>query len=156
MMDKLEVIPNNARPPSPIAAEQNHRNETCVETPVGVVNREFSHNEEELNSELDDEDSSSAKPAHQPMEITRPSSTTATSTSSTLKLCNSDDTCLLTPLQLGFVSVLLLIQFYCLFVHGLFGFMSRLEFLPLLLTSVGCAVGVVWSWLAFYHQVVFS
>ena len=113
-------------------------------------------NEEELNSELDDEDSSSAKPAHQPTEITRPSSTTATSTSSTLKLCNSDDTCLLTPLGLGFVSVLLLIQFYCLFVHGLFGFMSRLEFLPLLLTSVGCAVGVVWSWLAFYHQVVFS
>ena len=107
------------------------------------------HNEEELHSDLDDEDST-VKSAQQQVKGTKPSS---------LKLCSSSgdsNTSFLSPLQLFFVCFLLIIQFYCLFVHSLFGFLSRLEFLPLLLTSVSCAIGVVWSWLAFYHQVVFS
>ena len=106
------------------------------------------HNEE-LNSDLDDDDSS-AKTTQRPPKGTKPSS---------LKLCSSSGdskTAFLSSLQFLFVCFLLIIQFYCLFVHSLFGFLSRLEFLPLLLTSVSCAVGVVWSWLVFYHQVVFS
>ena len=110
------------------------------------------HNEEELNSDLDDDDSS-IKAAKQP-------SKKRAKPSSLLKLCTSsvgnNKNTFLSPLQLLFACILLLIQFHCLFVHGLFGFLSRLEFLPLLLTSVSCAVGVVWSWLLFYHQVVFS
>ena len=109
------------------------------------------HNEEELHSDLDD-DNSSVKATQRPPKGTKPSS-------SSLNLCSSNvdsETAFLSPLQLLFVCILLLIQFYCLFVHGLFGFLSRLEFLPLLLTSVSCAVGVVWSWFVFYHQVVFS
>ena len=107
------------------------------------------HNEEGLHSDVDDDDSS-IKPAQPPAKVTKPSSS--------LKLCSSgnNDSAFLTPLQLLFICVLLLIQLYCLFVHSLFVFLSRLEFLPLLLTSVSCAVGVVWSWLVFYHQVVFS
>lgn len=118
------------------------------------------HNEEEeLHSDLDDDDGgSSLKTTSRPAKgSNKPSS----SSSSSLKLCSSNGgadsgIASLSPLQLLFVCILLLIQFYCLFVHGLFGFLSRLEFLPLLLTSVSCAVGVVWSWLLYYHQVVFS
>ena len=108
------------------------------------------HNEEELHSDLDDDDLS-VKATQRPPKGTKPSSS--------LNLCSSSvdsKTAFLSSLQLLFVCFLLLIQFYCLFMHGLFGCLSRLEFLPLLLTSVSCAVGVVWSWLVFYHQVVFS
>ena len=117
------------------------------------------HNEEEeLHSDLDDDNGgSSLKTTSRPAK----GSNKPSSSSSSLKLCSSSGgadsrIASLSPLQLLFVCILLLIQFYCLFVHGLFGFLSRLEFLPLLLTSVSCAVGVVWSWLLFYHQVVFS
>jgi hypothetical protein len=116
------------------------------------------HNEEELHSDLDDDDGggSSVKTT------ARPAKGSNKPSSSSLKLCSSSGgdadsrIAFLSPPQLLFLCILLLIQFYCLFVHGLFGFLSRLEFLPLLLTSVSCAVGVVWSWLLFYHQVVFS
>lgn len=115
------------------------------------------HNEEEeLHSDLDDDDRGSSVKT-----TSRPAKGTNKPSSSSLKLCSNSDgvdsrIAFLSPLQLLFVCILLLIQFYCLFVHGLFGFLSRLEFLPLLLTSVSCAVGVVWSWLLFYHQIVFS
>ena len=51
-----------------------------------------------------------------------------------------------------YVILLLLVQVYCLFVHGSFGFLAGLEFFPLLLTSVSCAVGIIWSWLLCYHE----
>ena len=44
------------------------------------------------------------------------------------------------------VAVLVLIQVYCICFHGLFGFLSNFAFLPLLLTSVSCAIVVVWTW----------
>lgn len=110
------------------------------------------HGEEELHSEVDEDDIPVKNLlAQRPTTTTKVSSLT---TRSSLKICSGMSS--LTPSQLLFVCVLLTIQFYCLFVHGLFGFLSRLEFLPLLLTSVSCAIGVVWSWLLFYHQVLFS
>ena len=102
--------------------------------------------DEELHSEVD-EDDSFAKNV-----LTQLPTTPFHSLPST-KLCGSH--ACLSPLQLVFVALLLLIQVYCLFVHGLFGFLIHLEFLPLLLTSVSCALGVVWSWLLFYHQILF-
>ena len=108
--------------------------------------------EEELHSEVDDEDVSFNKNLPTQQSTTKVPSL---NTPSSLELCGDGPTCL-TRLQLLFLCVLLLIQFYCLFVHGLFGFLSRLEFLPLLLTSVSCAVGIVWSWMLFYHKILFS
>ena len=52
---------------------------------------------------------------------------------------------LLSRAQTGYVAVLLLVQVYCEFLHS-FGPLRRFQFLPLLLTSVSCAVAVVWSW----------
>lgn len=53
---------------------------------------------------------------------------------------------LLSRLESLYLLFLLLVQFYCLFLHGLGGFLARYEFLPLMLTSLSCSVGVVWSW----------
>lgn len=60
--------------------------------------------------------------------------------------------CTLSPFQLLYIVVLVLVQVYCTFLHGGLGFLKRYEFLPLLMTSVSCAVGVVWSWLLCYHD----
>lgn len=108
-------------------------------------------NEEELHSDVDEEDSLKHLLPRQ-----RSKGPSPTRKSSSLTLCSHTSCNWMTPLQLSFMCILLLIQFYCLFVHGLFGFLSWLEFLPLLLTSVSCAVGVSWSWLLFYHEVLFS
>lgn len=45
---------------------------------------------------------------------------------------------------------LLVLEFYCTAVHPLTVLATKLPFLPLMLTSVYCAVGVVWAWLLFY------
>lgn len=53
-----------------------------------------------------------------------------------------------------YMSLLLLLQVYCIFLHG-FGPLKRLEFLPLLLTSVTCAGAIIFSWghfLCLYFQ----
>jgi alpha-1,3-glucosyltransferase len=42
------------------------------------------------------------------------------------------------------------LEAYCMFVHSYFGLADKLPFLPLMLTSVYCAVGVVYCWLKFY------
>ncbi len=57
-----------------------------------------------------------------------------------------------TSLENGYLLLLMVLQFYCVFIHGTGGFLGHLEFLPLLLTSVSCAVGVVWSWILSYYQ----
>lgn len=59
---------------------------------------------------------------------------------------------ILSPLQSAYITVILLIQVYCTFVHGVNGFLARYEFLPLLLTSVSCSMGVLWSWLSCYRD----
>lgn len=51
----------------------------------------------------------------------------------------------LSRFQAIYIVFVLLVQVYCVFVHG-FGPLKRLEFLPLLLTSVSCAVAVFSSW----------
>jgi alpha-1,3-glucosyltransferase len=49
---------------------------------------------------------------------------------------------------------LILLEIYNLFIHTAFGLAVKFPFLPLLLTSVYCAVGILWSWLLFYHSVL--
>lgn len=110
------------------------------------------HADDEFNSEVDEQDTPVKNLPTQHLAVTTKVSSLTTPPS--LKLCSGAE--FLTPPQLLFICALLVIQFYCLFVHGLFSFLSRLEFLPLLLTSVSCAVGVVWSWLLFYHEFLFS
>ena len=51
---------------------------------------------------------------------------------------------------------LLALQFYCVAVYPWLGVATKLPFLPLLLTSVFCAVGVIWSWLLFYKDTLRS
>lgn len=47
--------------------------------------------------------------------------------------------------QTSFLAALFLVQGYCELLHGI-GPLRRFEFLPLLLTSVSCAVAIVYSW----------
>ncbi len=69
--------------------------------------------------------------------------------------CVSNETWL-SKIELVYVVFLLVIQVYCIGVHGLLPFTKHLEFFPLLLTSVSCAVGIVWTWLQFYTHVLFN
>lgn len=52
--------------------------------------------------------------------------------------------------ELAYLAGCILVQIYCLFLHGAGGFLSHLEFLPLLLTSITCALGVIWTWFLTY------
>lgn len=55
---------------------------------------------------------------------------------------------LLGPLQRLYLWGFLPLELYCSWLHGLtLGRAGRLPFVPLMLTSVYCAVGVVWVWL---------
>ena len=49
---------------------------------------------------------------------------------------------------------LILLEIYNLLIHNALGFSVKFPFLPLLLTSVYCAVGIMWSWLLFYYSVL--
>lgn len=63
---------------------------------------------------------------------------------------------LLTIIDKLYLAFLAIVQVYCCFLHDLFGIQSRLEFLPLLLTSVSSAIGVIYSWTLFYFTVLTS
>jgi alpha-1,3-glucosyltransferase len=54
------------------------------------------------------------------------------------------------PLPVLYLLGLLLTQSYCIGVHQFTAFGKRLPFLPLMLTSVYCAVGVVVAWFSCY------
>ena len=45
---------------------------------------------------------------------------------------------------------LFFLQIYNAFLHSIFNLSDKLPFLPLLLTSVYCSVGVLYAWLKFY------
>ena len=47
--------------------------------------------------------------------------------------------------QALYLALVLLVQLYCHFLHA-YGPLRRLEFLPLVLTSVTCAVAILWTW----------
>eukprot|EP00112_Aurelia_sp_Birch-Aquarium-sp1_P013716 Seg2924.2 transcript_id=Seg2924.2/GoldUCD/mRNA.D3Y31 product="putative dolichyl pyrophosphate Glc1Man9GlcNAc2 alpha-1 3-glucosyltransferase" protein_id=Seg2924.2/GoldUCD/D3Y31 len=47
---------------------------------------------------------------------------------------------------------LLPLYIYCNIMHSAIGLDSRLPFIPLMLTSVYCTVGVSWSWILFYRD----
>ena len=58
----------------------------------------------------------------------------------------------LSLLEKLYIIALLVVQVYCLVLHGVVDVEGKYPFLPLLFTSVGCAVGVSWSWLLLYSD----
>ena len=57
---------------------------------------------------------------------------------------------LLSTLESLYVMGIVPLEVYNSFLHPLLGLTERLPFLPLMLTSVYCAVGVCYCWLRFY------
>ena len=55
-----------------------------------------------------------------------------------------------------YLVLLCALQVYCLVVHPLVDRSGRFPFLPLLITSVSCALGVLWSWIVFYVKFLFG
>lgn len=55
-------------------------------------------------------------------------------------------------MDIAYIIVCVIVQIYCQFVHGTGGMLAHLEFLPLLLTSVSCSVGILWTWLLSYSM----
>ena len=55
-----------------------------------------------------------------------------------------------------YLVLLCALQVYCLFVHPLVDRGGRFPFLPLLITSVSCALGVLWSWIVFFVKFLFG
>ena len=47
---------------------------------------------------------------------------------------------------------LLPLHVYCNAIHSIIGLDERLPFIPLMLTSLYCTVGVTWSWILFYKD----
>lgn len=54
------------------------------------------------------------------------------------------------PLPVMYLIGLVISQFYCIVLHPFLPFADRLPFLPLMLTSVYCALGVVAAWFQCY------
>eukprot|EP00058_Branchiostoma_floridae_P025805 XP_002611295.1 hypothetical protein BRAFLDRAFT_210949 [Branchiostoma floridae] len=63
---------------------------------------------------------------------------------------------LLSPVETAYIIGLVLLQLYCSLGHHALGLTTRLPFLPLMLTSVYCALGVMGSWLKFYFTTLTS
>jgi alpha-1,3-glucosyltransferase len=54
----------------------------------------------------------------------------------------------LTSIDILMIIMFLIVpQIYCTALHGLFGFMLSYPFIPLLITSVSCAIVVLWTWI---------
>ena len=51
---------------------------------------------------------------------------------------------------------LVILHLYCTMVHPLTGLARRYPFLPLMMTSVYCALGVMWSWILFYYHTFYD
>ncbi|KAK2156182.1 hypothetical protein NP493_1996g00021 [Ridgeia piscesae] len=58
---------------------------------------------------------------------------------------------LLSVMESMYVTGLMAVEVYCSLLHWLFGLQHHLPFLPLMLMSTYCAVGVSYSWLKFYR-----
>ncbi|XP_072040755.1 dolichyl pyrophosphate Glc1Man9GlcNAc2 alpha-1,3-glucosyltransferase-like isoform X2 [Amphiura filiformis] len=59
---------------------------------------------------------------------------------------------LLNPLESLYILGLLPLYIYTDIIHDLLGLGERLSFFPLMLTSVYCALGVLYTWLVFYKR----
>ena len=62
----------------------------------------------------------------------------------------------LRSMDIAYLTISVVVQLYCQFVHGTGGFLAHFEFLPLLLTSVSCSVGLLCTWLLSYSMYIFQ
>ena len=62
---------------------------------------------------------------------------------------------LLNKYESVYIYLLILNEFYCYAIHPLY-FAEKLQFLPLMLTSVSCSFGIIWCWFLLYKQALFG
>ena len=58
---------------------------------------------------------------------------------------------LLNPIESVYLLGLVPLELYCNLLHWCLGLQDRLPFLPLLITSVYCALGIVYAWIKLYY-----
>lgn len=63
---------------------------------------------------------------------------------------------LMSKFETLYIVLLIFNEFYCCLIHPFSSYAKKFQFIPLLLTSVLCSLGVTWSWILLYKLILSS